>query len=517
MEKNNIIIIVLILLLLPYAFGTFEHFYKSYQYPFQLDETEGYILDQALIFHNGGNIYKPLDDFPFIVSTYGPVFPYINSFLVDPEFPKFDSGRLLSFLSLCGILILAILFIKKFTDSIIGGFLFAALYLNSYEVLNWCVYYRVDFLGIFFSFCGLLIFSYYNDVKRPRLILFLSALFFALGFFTKQTQLAAPISAVLYLFLNDKKSAIKNSIIIISPLIIIFILLTIITKGQYYLHNVVYNANKFDFWQVKQMTKNLLWVFNKYTLILMILLMIFNPQKKNLISIYLYLCLLLIPTIGKVGSAENYFLEPLLGIYLFICINFYNIMRFNTVETPYTGVSKISTISTMPDIQKGDAHIGRLYKYIETLKTKLPIILTTIAIILFTTHAYNIASLHKKFVWVKEPTTADMMNGDRVLSIIKKHSGDIISEDAAFLILSSREVLYEPFIMSTLAKEGKWNDKPIIDAIENKRFSLIITTVDLFNKEQFFFNYNTNFIDAVKKNYHLLEVVGKYYIYCRGE
>lgn len=52
------------------------------QYPYQIDYGEGYLLNQAKIFSEGNWIYKDIDEPPFLISNYPPVYPLLVSFFI---------------------------------------------------------------------------------------------------------------------------------------------------------------------------------------------------------------------------------------------------------------------------------------------------------------------------------------------------------------------------------------------------------------------------------------------------
>lgn len=549
MRFRIILILIFTILLLPAAFTPFERIAKCINFPYQLDNVEGFLLQQAILLHTGQAIYKPITTPPFLVGNYGPVYPLLNALFVNPEFPNFFSGRFLSAAALCGILIMSFFFIKRNTGSFLPGLLLCALYLSTYEVYRWIAYYRVDFAALFFSFSGLFFIQKYmyanNEFQETEIsqnknksFLYFSIICFSLGIYTKQTFIAAPLSAFIYMFLNNRKTAFRYLEILLFVNILLFVILNIITKGQYALHTIYYNANKFDFWQLKQMVINLFWFFNKYMILLLIVYIAVNWRTTNLYTIYMYVCILTIIGIGKVGSAENYLLEPLLGIYIFICITLYKMLDLtNAFLFHYKGhrepqrTSKGGSLCTSVNLcgqneslehrENTESTDAYSLTFCETAKVNRYFIaaLAFLSILFISLHIYTNYKLRREFRWANNPTQNDYVKADKILNSIDTHPGDILSEDAIFPLLAGRRVIFDPFILSELAKEGKWDESLINTMIKRKQISLIITTDNLFAANKFFFRYTKNFIDAVKQNYHLLSIIGEntpgttYYIF----
>jgi hypothetical protein len=65
--------------------------------------------------------------------------------------------------------------------------------------------------------------------------------------------------------------------------------------------------------------------------------------------------------------------------------------------------------------------------------------------------------------------------------------GDVLSEDASYLLLAGKQVIFQPYIMSLLSRTGKWNQDEFVQTIRDKKYSMIILRVDLndpYNTEQ---------------------------------
>ncbi len=57
-------------------------------------------------------------------------------------------------------------------------------------------------------------------------------------------------------------------------------------------------------------------------------------------------------------------------------------------------------------------------------------------------------------------------------------NGPILSDDMVMLVRSGREVPLEPGVMHELARAGLWDERKLMDLIEEHRFAAIVTAYD---------------------------------------
>jgi 4-amino-4-deoxy-L-arabinose transferase-like glycosyltransferase len=170
-------------------------------YPNDLDNEEGFILNQIRQLRTGHTIYPALNDYPYTVGNYPPVYPLLCTpftfFFGEIHF----IGRFISILSilLTGYLIYRITYQltgEKYSAILSGLFPFSVHY-----VYRWAVYNRVDMLALLFSLWGLYL------IFRQSKPVWVAALLFLLGIYTKPVMVAAPIAAFLYLWTINRKNA----------------------------------------------------------------------------------------------------------------------------------------------------------------------------------------------------------------------------------------------------------------------------------------------------------------------
>jgi hypothetical protein len=178
--QNPISFTIILLFLIFSLYSSLNYSYKVITFNYPLNYGEGIVLSSAIRFSEG-KIYLDINQPPYDVDTYPPVYYFFLSLL----FPFFGktllAGRLLSFLSLVGTSILVFLISYKLGKNYIVSFISAALILSSFPFNLWGNLVRVDTLGLFFLTLGICLLLYAKGIK----LLFASLISFFLAFFTR--------------------------------------------------------------------------------------------------------------------------------------------------------------------------------------------------------------------------------------------------------------------------------------------------------------------------------------------
>ncbi len=465
-------IILLFLTTIPVIRGIF-----TMHYPYQLDYAEGFLAVEAQFIAQGKNIYAPLNNYPYLVGNYPPLFPLLNAPFFLAFGPGLVFGRALCVLSALGICALMFFIVRKRTHQPFLAILSPLLFLNTYALFEWIGYARVDLPAILFSLAGLAVLA--GDINPRRLNWAL--VFFLLSIYTKQIQIFAPLSACIYLIIKDRKMGLRFTLRLFEFAAGIFIILTLITRGEYFNHTVLYNANVFDWWQVKVWLRHLMHFYALYVFAVLILgavaIHLFFAKQKcgdsappDLFSIYAILGALSFFTIGKVGAASNYLLEFHIALGIFFCLQ----------------ISRLANFS------------------VPAFKRTIPIAFLIIITLLINFHAIRLAVLSHQLFSRPNPTPTAYLKGNLLFEIVRQRPDPILCEEPIFLLLAGKEVVFQPFIMSQLAKEKKWGETRFIADLRKKRFSLIVTGQDVTKKGKFFWQYTKAMCDAIRENYMLL-------------
>ncbi len=439
-------------------------------YPYQISYGEGFILNQAVIISQGQSIYQDIANYPYLVGNYPPVYPFLCALFVKIFGVSFAPGRFISFIAviLSGFLIYIIL--KENRRSQKGSFkestvISALFFLASPYIFYVYPLYRVDALALLFSLAGL----YFVFKFENRKSVYFSIPFFILALYTKQSFIAAPIASLIYLTFKNIKKGFIYFIFLSLVYVSIFLLLNNLTGGQYYLHNFTYNANAFSILFAIRMCVSALQIHAiLFTFAFAYIIHTIIRKKLSLFAIYLIITALMAISIGKIGSGINYFGE-LVACSCIILGIFLNETEFTNKE------SKNILIVT-----------GLLLQ-----------------LILFA---------HMPYLTGHTPTNTDIKNAEKISVEIINTPGSILSEDGGLLVVNRRQILFQPFVFTQLARQNLWDQGKFVADITEKRFSLIILTFNInyeIDKERL----TEEMAEAIRRSYYSEEKIGDYYIY----
>lgn len=507
--------------------GPIERAFAALAYPFQLDNEEGFLLDEALQISKGHFIYNPIDREPYLVANYPPLYQAAMSLFLHRPQPSLFFGRLLVLTSLAGIALGLFIICLRGGQQLFPALLCPLMFVATYECHNWAAYARVDIPALFLSILGLVSFISEDSRSARRF----SILFFVLALFTKQSMIVAPAACVLFLLFRDWKTALIYTFYLVLSILIPTLILVALTHGQYWLHTVVYNKNEMEWDSIGRFWLPHLMRFYRWYLVALLLGTLYlitrmllgkyrvrpesstaddladhlvdkaaavrssiaTPSKKNevprefsalervaLISIYFLLAALTIPSLAKVGSAENYLLEPLAAASLFIN----SIVGFAFWESANARHRWFSRVAGLLLVGVLCVHLNYLFKGFPggDINVPPPVVL-----------------MFSRFV----PTPAETRAGGELYGLIAQSNGEVICEDPIFLTLDGRRPPINPFILSQLAKEKKWDQQPFVDDLLDGRYSLIVATVD-FDQPGSFSRYTDEMADAIRQSYEPL-------------
>jgi hypothetical protein len=472
---------------------------------YQMDNEEAALLFQSAEIRKGHSIYHQLFHYPYVVGTYPPVYLILNALLLNPENITFLSGRIVSSASAIGIAVILIMLIVLRSRHLLAGLVAALLFIVSYEVYNWIPYFRVDLLAILFSVLGVSCMALSPGEKSGW---FVSILCFTLAIFTKQTQVAGPLAVIWFLFMRDWRAAFRYLSYLAIAIAVPLAALTIATHGQFLLHTVFYNMNTYNSGDLVIWARHILlfypWLLAAAGISLAFLFLtaafspartieIYPPQREKKIRtgllvdplpLYMILSILNYLAIGKAGSAENYLLEPLAAFSLFI----------------------------------GDT-VGRLSR--RALISKRGLIPATGALAvtaLLVLHANRVELLSPyMFSPGKTPGTQDIVAAELVARIVALEPESTWTELGVFNMLSGRSIYFQPFIMSELARQHKWNQAAFLDDLRSHKFQLIVTTFDI-NSAAYATVLTKEMLQAIRNGYREERRITsgrlwKYYLY----
>jgi len=525
------------------------------RYPYQLDSEEGFVLWQAWQLRHGRNIFRRLDSPPYVAATYAPLYPLVNAALLWGKKPSLFGGRAVAAVSLLAICLFMALIVWGETRQVLAAVLGVLLFLNSYDVYHWLPFYRVDFSAIALGMAGLWLVAGRGE-ESPGRFRAACACFVAMVY-TKQVELAPLVAALLYLWATDRRKAWRLFRNVAGWGIAIAVVLAVLTRGQFLVHNIYYNANEFSFWQLRTVLVGTrlengrvigghFAIFHRFFTIALVVglfwyvLEKFRPRdstSRNLVggdgtppgasaaeggetaqgwghlglfAVYAMVASIGLLGVGKKGAATNYLIEPQAAWALFIALVIGKTTR-PSLATGRTFGTRPVFFPMMVVLVLHSVEFMCSSTLVLALNSPLgkTVLGEAVRKVVRRPAVFAYLKSRPQVVLAREnlnPTAADRVNGDRIVEMLAAAEEPVFSEQPIFAMLAGRAVYIQPFIMSELAREGKWDQAPVVEDLRRGRFSLLVTTENI-SKEGFFFHYTDQMVEAMRKAYKLRETL----------
>lgn len=422
---------VLLLLLAWTTLRFVQHSWQALWLPYPLDYGEGPLLDQAMRLARFQNIYRvDLTSPPYVIANYPPLFILLQIPFIWLFDPAFWYGRAISSLSSLVTALSLGLTIHVLTRNRLAGVV-GGLTLLTIPYLFWSALNRIDSLALMLSLVGLFVIVRWSD-KQWGLVL--AALFLTAGVYTKQSYgLAAPFAAFVWLLSQHSRYRAFTLMVIIGTLGLgMFVILNVLSDGGFFFSIVTANVNEYNsgwvFRYLSRMARNMPY-FLVSSAVFLLLGMKSKIRSWWLVGPYLVGSGVAALTIGKIGSNVNHFFE---------------------VSAAFSLIA--GTLIAWQHQQRW-------------LRTSLILLL-----------ALQIGMLIRwsgsDFVMYQPVQRAEM---EELKQIIHEANGPILADEyMGLLVLDNRALYIEPFLLTHLARSGKWDQGPFIQAIRRQEFALIL-------------------------------------------
>ena len=409
-------------------------------YPYSIDFGEGILLAQSSMLVHGKNIYPPITDYPYIVSNYHPLFPFLAGLPFVFTNPGLWSGRLIALVSAIGSMIIIGKIAAKISGKNEFGLICALLPLCLNYPYNWAYVYRVDYLGIFLSLLGLYLYMF----PRKKGGIYWSILPFTLAFLAKITCVIALIACIIDLVRKKDRVSWKFFAIAILALGIPYLILNLATGFGMFRDTIIYTANVFHISRMIDGFREILEYTLPLWLVIIISLTMGNGKFKFLISTYIILLFLSLVTYGAEGSDSNYFVELIFALSLGSMMWFPSKDQIQTKNNQALNYQWLMVAFVLVFAIQGRIFDSDQFGQVHNLR-KLA------------------------------------QSQESVDKFIANTQGDIISEDVTFLAKNGKPMVFQPYIMSLLARKGKWDQSRFVNDLRNARFTIVVLRFDVNN------------------------------------
>lgn len=447
-----------------------RHAWGVVSFPYELAAGEELLLRDAVQIVLGQSVYSDVNQFPFIVSNYPPLFALLSSTLLPLLGISLTATRAVSTLStlLCACLIGAIAYQgsrAKVPSAICGG-----AFLGSTYVYEWGAWGRVDTMAILFSLAAILAVLRVQNWRGVCL----GALFCVLSLYAKQTQFAAPLAILVWLLWRRKgRQALAFGAVAGGIGGLTFVLLNAWTSGQFFRHLVVYNALSYSprallgYWRAFGLTHGVL-----LGAAIVCGLGSFRGRESKLPGLYFVAAAALTALAGRAGASSNHFLE-LIAASLILCGSCW----------------------------------GRLWKRraLESAALALALLLQLVWFGAFPQTPLS-AYYEPLPAFGYTPQPGDLASCGQIDRYVEGVQGPILTEGGGFALRNGEQVVSSPWLLSALEGTGLV-DEGLVRLEENlreHRFSLVVLTWQ---------SYPPRILEAVWANYQRVDTVDCVFTY----
>ncbi|HEX8683717.1 MAG TPA: hypothetical protein VF707_15475 [Ardenticatenaceae bacterium] len=455
----------LLLFLLFFAFRA----WNVLLFPHQVEYGEGPVLDWARQMANGTLPYKPIASFPWNFSVYSPGYMAGAALFLRllPDAPWFG-GRFLSFGSAVALAFLAVAALSTRNEK--GGagvWLAAGLWLASPYVFRWGTFYRPDLLALLWSALGIVLAQRAIAREQAGLVA-LAALCFVLSFWTKQSFFAAPLAALVYLFIARREWLPRFVLTGGVAGAAIGGLLWAATGGALVDNLIAANANPFS-WHALWTLERSFWVTAPVLLVLLVWQVARAPS--SLLALCGLLSLLVTVSAGKAGATENYFLEPL----WVACV------------LAGQALGEWSRVDGWRRLAAPALVLLQLTLFVPGFERRTPA---------------------AELAWLQELRAENVALHETLESL--PPDATVWSEQMGVLAEMGRAVLLHSFVYTQLEREGLWDSAPLVEALESGDAPLLIQRFDAVADPLARDRWSRAMLDASERGYALGERAGRW-------
>jgi 4-amino-4-deoxy-L-arabinose transferase-like glycosyltransferase len=461
------------------------------RFPFDYDQGEGFELNDTVLLSQGQSPYRSNEVYPFYASNYPPLYHVLLVPFVWLFGPQYWYGRLAGFLATlitAGAIAYAV---NRSTRHRPIALLSGLAFLASNYIYHIGPLFRQHIMMVMFETLAVVIIAGINfkqdsNQRQWRLLIAGMVCLFAAGY-TKQLAIATVAAVFVYLFLYIPRRAIALGIVFGAIAGGLFLLLNVITGGQWWLNTITANVNQYILSQFIGLLKQFIGLHGA----LLILAMLYTAYELYFDRISLYSIWFVAASVdgvlaGKWGAGDSYFSTMiaaaciLAGLFAARTWNrqwpsfepIIQRLRLTSVKLPSWGTSVVGLSACVLFVLYGAAVI------------KMPLdgpIFGPLA------KAFNVQS-NTKFAnfydgagWTmgyatigQVPTDADIVAGQKIIDAVKNDPRPILSEEAAFSFLTGKPVVSNPTQLLNLYNNNHYDPAALVKMIDDRAFGAVI-------------------------------------------
>lgn len=481
---------------------------KWLPYPFFRSGSEGLMLSEINMVRQGQSIYVPLQPDRFISAPYPPFYYYLvawfwphtsSNIAANSAALGFETGRIISLvaalLTALSVGLLAVLdssrqllvsstnakWFTRLWPLLLTGLVGAALFLSFPAVTVWAARVRADTLMTALQIIGLVLVAW-----KPRgWQIWLAIPFFALAIYTKQTALAGPCAAFIFLLLHNWpnwKRLVAWVAAFVGANLLPLVIINVATKGEFWLRLAKYH--------------NLGWLFSNFSLYFNLFL---GENAALLVAGLILLVWIVLIFVRQFHSNKKDWLDagrqiPLSLLYLI----------FSLPVLLGLGVAGADHNHFLP-AEAATAAVGAtLLGWTLTRFAQMPqrwTVLGAVVLLIAQAAIFAVPSQHYEIEFrMYKPDEQTQL--DKIVQMAAGNPLPLLTSEAGFFPLTGKSPNYDDlFTLEALAQKGEYDQSGLLDAIKQKKFGLILAEGDLFSGTARSDVWTPELLAAIKANY----------------
>lgn len=439
----------------------------------EFTQVESIVAIQSLKLLRGEALYGDLQQYPFTVAAYGPIFYSLSAGLRALGLPVLLGGRLISLAGLIGVLVVCWRLLGIYVSNryaVWAGFLLVA---SAPIVVAWGTTGQVDMLALFFALAALYLYSLFRARGRSLHLFGAGACLIAV-LLTKQNMLASAAAIVLLLFLEDRRRAVRFALVTGLCGAALVLAINAATGGHYLDNAVRANLNPMSAGKLLRHGSKVL-AFGG-CMLLVVAASLRRAVRGGLHPLHAYLgtsAVFLAITAAKIGSDTNYEIETILALGL-------------------CAAWSLDQLSFFPLWIRGAPDWVTLLG--------LPLLIQILA------------SLSVSVLWMQERWRLEDIRRAETAQLapyIQDASRRVLSVQIDPLLHLRERIEVEPLIYTLLVEAGVTNPETVRRDLAQRNFSLVILYEDIFAqpdalRDPEIPSLPQDHIDELRKNYRLV-------------
>jgi hypothetical protein len=408
----------------------------------ELTYGESWLLDGARQIASGEGLYSAPDHLPLMQIAYTPLYYLVVGTLERGVGDRgYVVGRAVSLVAtLVGSLAL-VWSVRCLTGHWRFGWLAGGLLLTqNLTLLLWGALERVDALALGLTLVGLALYTMHRSAAAAAL--------FVLAFFTKQTFFVAPIAAAIALW-PCRGRLLRFGAIIVCGVVGGVGVAQWLTQGWFWWHVVIANANTLDLMTFSVLMGSFMQYNGVPVLAALTSLALPAAPGERVWRLYFVGCLLMLPSVAKLGASSNYWIELTAATAALLSLASYRLMGWSMTRVVAPTVIAGALLIAVPGYQATATELA--LNAADTLQPASPHFLS----------------------FVGDAGATPLRIDAAFVDYIARQPGALLTDNSGLAVAAGKPIEYEFQIFQLLRVQDNWSERPILDAIAARRFSLV--------------------------------------------